>query len=649
MRNWEIKARSRVCAVCGQPFETGQTLHTLLTLSGEECERKDHCSRCWKEAGPEKARSGEGTAYWQGSFKRLTPPPEEEAIKRDVIERLLKRYLDSEEASHLNLCYILALLEERKKVFRLREKIRDDQGRTVIVYEHTATGETFLIRDPRLTLSQVEAVQAQVSGLIEAEKLREQPGSAEPPATEDNMTVNLLGKYGYDEDEFKSLQSAYRSGKLSLESNLINYRNSWEVRLPRPSDSVDFPAAGSPEAAAGRKLIAAGKLGLILMNGGAATRFQKPGENLPKGAFPIMELEGRERSFMELKIANARAAEREFGGRIPVWILNSYFTEDRTRQILEENRNYGKEDLHTYCQGIMKRVIPSEADLRLHYGQAIAKLEKKLAGLPAGPEREEIRGEQERLEADLSGWIGELAGKAGDELGEEAGQDRFNPPGHLDTTLWLFLDSSRPLVKMLELGVEYLLISNIDNLGALVDPALPGLLSLRREEGVGLLCEVSVKPPGQKGGALARVYDPKTDREWCQLVEEFAFPLDFDQDRIPEFNNAAYSVAVADLLRVFSVSSEELESLSREELAERVKAVTDRLPVYVALKELKREGRTPLPVVQFERLQGDLTRLLEPLAVKTEDRFFPVKKREDIPIVVPRLKKVLFGRVIFGG
>lgn len=73
MRNWEIKARSRTCLVCGQPFETGQTLHTLLSLSGEECERKDHCSRCWKESVPEAEKGAEGTAYWQSRFRRLTP------------------------------------------------------------------------------------------------------------------------------------------------------------------------------------------------------------------------------------------------------------------------------------------------------------------------------------------------------------------------------------------------------------------------------------------------------------------------------------------------------------------------------------------------------------------------------------------------
>ncbi len=174
MRNWEIKARSRSCAVCEQSFEVGQTLHTLLSVTAEECERKDHCSRCWKEAVPESARSGPGTAYWQIRFRRLTPPPEEEKIKADVIERLLRRYLDSEEESHLNLCYILALLEERKKVLIPREKILDDQGRTMVVYEHSGTGETYLIRDPHLSLLEVESVQTQVTELIEAEKLRDQ-------------------------------------------------------------------------------------------------------------------------------------------------------------------------------------------------------------------------------------------------------------------------------------------------------------------------------------------------------------------------------------------------------------------------------------------------------------------------------------------
>lgn len=455
----------------------------------------------------------------------------------------------------------------------------------------------------------------------------------------------MLQKYGFNEKEFQGLQNDYREHRLSLRSNLITKDNDWEVRLPQPSDTTGLPGPDSEAAARGREIIAAGKLGLILMNGGAATRFQKSGENLPKGAFPIMEVDGRMRSFMELKLANARAAEEEYGGVIPVWILNSYFTEDKTRAILKENDNFGKADVFTYCQGIMKRVLPTVDDLKLHYGKAIAKLGRKFGGLSSDPERSTLKKEISERREELIGWINDLRGRAGNEIETEDGKKRYNPPGHLDTTLWLVLDQSRPLLKMIELGVEYIMISNIDNLGALVDPALPGLLSLREKDGVRILCEVSTKPPGQKGGALARVFDREGSREWTQIIEEFAFPLDFDQDLIPEFNNAAYTISVQTLLDIFDLTREELETLSRDELVSKVESVTDRLPVYVAIKELKTDDGGVLPVVQFERLQGDLTRLLRPLAVKTEDRFFPVKTREDIPIVVPRLRLVLEGRI----
>ncbi len=460
------------------------------------------------------------------------------------------------------------------------------------------------------------------------------------------MNNNLLKKYGFNQEEFEDLQAKYRSGDLSLKTNVINYDNSWEIGLPRAGDTTELPAGDSPAARRGEELITAGRLGMIMMNGGAATRFQKPGESIPKGAFKVMELAGTARSFMEIKLANVRYAEKLYGGSIPVWILNSYFTRDKTVEILEKEDYFNKSDVYTYCQGIMKRVIPSREDLELHYGKALSKLDRRIDSQKNESEIRRLAEEKAALRSTLDSWISRYAGRAGDaiETGDE--KDRYNPPGHLDTTLWLILDRSRPLLKMADLGVEYLMIANIDNLGAMVNPALPGLLDLQDKDGARILCEVSEKPPGQKGGALARVHDPERDREWTQLIEEFAFPPDFDQDRIPEFNNAAYTVSVSTLLRLFRLDREQLENLSQEELTRKVKKITDMLPVYVAIKELKREDGSLQPVVQFERLQGDLTRLLRPLGVKTHDRFFPVKKREDIPVVVPRLCKVLAGKLL---
>lgn len=171
MRNWEIKSRSRSCAACAAPFQTGQMYHCLLHFGGEEPSRADYCERCFREKSLEASRSGPEKAYWRSSFKRLyTPVEEREAIRKDLAQRLLEKHVGSERPEHVNLCYILALLQERSRILIPRTRSRDEGGSWITVYEHARTGDTFLIRDPGLSLSEAEAVEQQIKCLIEAEK-----------------------------------------------------------------------------------------------------------------------------------------------------------------------------------------------------------------------------------------------------------------------------------------------------------------------------------------------------------------------------------------------------------------------------------------------------------------------------------------------
>jgi len=192
--NWEIKSRSRFCSSCETPFEVGEVYHTLLALKGIEPERMDYCIRCWKKKDPgEENRRGDGEAYWQGRFKRLTAQVEKrEVVRKDVIERLLDRYIRSEDEAHINLCYILALLEERKKILIPCDKTVDKEGRKIIVYEHKQTGNVYLIRDPHLTLMEVEEVQQQVKELIDREKSdAPMPSGGENDSTENGEETGL--------------------------------------------------------------------------------------------------------------------------------------------------------------------------------------------------------------------------------------------------------------------------------------------------------------------------------------------------------------------------------------------------------------------------------------------------------------------------
>ena len=171
MRNWEIKSRSRFCSACESPFQTGQVYHCVLDFGAAEPRRNDYCERCFQGESLSAPRAGPEKAYWRSSFKRLyTPVEEQETIRKDMAQRLLEKYVQSENPEHVNLCYILALLQERNKLLLPRTRTRDRDGAWITVYEYVQTGDTFLIRDPGLSLSEAEAVQAQIKELIDAEK-----------------------------------------------------------------------------------------------------------------------------------------------------------------------------------------------------------------------------------------------------------------------------------------------------------------------------------------------------------------------------------------------------------------------------------------------------------------------------------------------
>ena len=145
-------------------------------------------------------------------------------------------------------------------------------------------------------------------------------------------------------------------------------------------------------------------------------------------------------------------------------------------------------------------------------------------------------------------------------------------------------------------GVEVVTISNVDNLGARIDPVVIGAHVLG---GAALTIEVARKE-GDMGGAPARVDGRPV------LLEAPRFPSGFDHDRIAVFNT---NTAVADL-SLFD-RSYDLSWLYVE------RQVDDR------------------PAVQLERLYHELswfvpTRFLEVPRRGPRGRFFPIKTPDDL-------------------
>jgi UTP--glucose-1-phosphate uridylyltransferase len=173
-------------------------------------------------------------------------------------------------------------------------------------------------------------------------------------------------------------------------------------------------------------------------------------------------------SFLEAKLVQTAALEREVGLAVPVALMTSFATDAAIRE-------------HVVERGLGEPIV---------FNQFVSL----------------------RLEA------------SGELYRDAEGRPSLYAPGHGD--LYQALQRSGTLDELRARGVRVVTVSNVDNLGARVDPVVVGAHLLG---GNPLTCEVARKE-GDMGGAPVRV-DGRV-----QLVEGPRFPPEFDQDLTPVFN-----------------------------------------------------------------------------------------------------------------
>jgi UDP-N-acetylglucosamine/UDP-N-acetylgalactosamine diphosphorylase len=104
---------------------------------------------------------------------------------------------------------------------------------------------------------------------------------------------------------------------------------------------------------AAESLLAAGKLGAVLVAGGQGTRL---GFDHPKGMYRVGPVSHR--SLFEMHVDQLRAVARRFGTRIPLYLMTSPATHAETVAYFDEHQNFGldPDDLWIFCQGTMPAV-----------------------------------------------------------------------------------------------------------------------------------------------------------------------------------------------------------------------------------------------------------------------------------------------------
>jgi len=276
----------------------------------------------------------------------------------------------------------------------------------------------------------------------------------------DRETAVVLERFGFDEPQFEVLRARVASGELSLDTNLI--RGSIEppssdeiARLPAPGDA-DYEATRE----AGLDALRRGEVAQVVLAGGMATRFGGVVKAI------LAAVDGL--SFLEAKLVQTAALEREVGITVPVALMTSFATD----------------------AAIRAHVVERELGDPLVFNQFVSL----------------------RLE------------RTGELFRDSGGRPSLYAPGHGD--LIPALRRSGTLDALRDRGVRLVTVSNVDNLGARVDPVVIGA---HLASGRPLTCEVARKE-GDMGGAPVRV-DGR-----LQLVEGPRFPPEFDQELVPVFN-----------------------------------------------------------------------------------------------------------------
>ena len=203
---WSIKSRARECAESGDAFQSGQKIRAAIFPDPESSGylRKDYTIEAWEN------REGKENPFscWLTTYEPPVTEEKAEDVVEDDPETLLKRLVDEEEEHTENARYILAVMLERKKLLRETDTQEIPSG-ILRIYEHRKSGDVYIIKDPQISLTDVDRVQEEVRQLLD------------PSATvAEETTEKIEPTDGNSPDNLTNLQpsSKDKEGKVSLET-----------------------------------------------------------------------------------------------------------------------------------------------------------------------------------------------------------------------------------------------------------------------------------------------------------------------------------------------------------------------------------------------------------------------------------------------
>ncbi len=406
----------------------------------------------------------------------------------------------------------------------------------------------------------------------------------------DEQAESIRRDNGFDREQHERLREDLLRGRIGLARN----------RLPIDLDVCDVDDAELLDArgsiapavvARGAQILARGGVAAVTLAAGVGSRWTT-GAGVVKAVMPFVVMKGQHRAFLEIHLAKTRKIARAHHATLPHVVTTSFLTHSALERHLDRTRSYGH-DGPVYLsrgQSIGQRLIPMTRDLLfLWEEQAQETLDEN---------KQKVREASRRAILDWARGAGE-----GADYTDNAPVQRFNPPGHFHEIPNLLRNGLLAQLLAEHPGVEWLLVHNVDTLGATLDPGVLGLVEL---SGSPFVFEVIPRRIEDRGGGLARVAGKP------RLLEGLAQPRESTEFLLRYYNTLTTWVRIDGLLELFGLTRADLAG-APQKVDAAVRAMAARVPTYLTIKEVKRRwghGQEDVyPVAQFEKLWGDVTSL----------------------------------------
>jgi hypothetical protein len=421
----------------------------------------------------------------------------------------------------------------------------------------------------------------------------------------DQSLTALLEQHGFDRVQHEQIRTDLKEGRIGLAQNRLPANEAIEdVQEGDVAHASNLQSEPAGLASVGLTALQNGEVAVVTLAAGAGSRWTQ-GAGVVKALHPFCKLAGRHRTFMETHLAKSRRVSRQAGTPIPHIFTTSYLTHAPTEEFLARQNHYGYDGPLFLSPGksVGLRMIPTVRDLRFVWEEMVQQV--------LDEQQQKVR---DSLRHALINWA-RATGETSDYT-DNLPLQCMHPVGHwyevpnlLRNGVLAQLLAERPQLK-------YLLLHNIDTLGADVDPAL---LGWHIRSGACLTFEVITRRLEDRGGGLARVNGR------VRLVEGLATPREEVEFTLSYYNSNTCWIDLDKLLAAFALTRADLAD--EEKVTAAIRHLAAKMPTYITLKDVKKRwghGQEDIfPVTQFEKLWVDMTALPE-----VDSRF----------VVVPRLR-----------